>query len=96
VNSKISKMMTNIPAPANTPMSQDGMPPGGTLASGASEAGAAATEGVPQASGSAGWPFKGASHSWQNSWRGETRTPHWGQKVSPCSGCSKKLPHVLQ
>ena len=96
VNSKISKMMMSIPAPTNTPMSQDGMPAGGTLAGAASGAGAAASGAGPKASSAAWAPFRGASHSWQNSWRGETRTPHWGQKVSPCSGCSKKLPHVLQ
>ena len=92
-------MMMTIPEPTNKPMSQDGIPVGragegegsGGFVSGASDSGA-----VPKAARAASPPFKGASHSWQNSWRGETRTPHWGQKVSPWSGCIKKLPHVLQ
>ena len=89
-------MRMSIPAPTNKPMSQDGKPLGAPLAGAASGACGRGSGAAPKASGATGAPFRGASHSWQNSWRGETRTPHWGQKVSPCSGCSKKLPQVLQ
>ena len=85
-----------IPATAREPMTQGGIPVAAAGAgagpvglTGGASLGATAT--VLRAPS-----FNGASHSWQYSCRGETLTPHWGQKVSPSSGCSKKLPHTLQ
>ena len=70
LNSNTTRMIMTIPEPTSKAMSQEGVPVEGAGAGEGSGVISGVSGSGPKTSTAALAPFKGASHSWQNSWRG--------------------------